>query len=145
MLRVHSLVLTGTIAIDALETFFLTELQGNYIHVQLQSSGECLVPETSQVWDVLSLRHWVTQWRSWRKRCTGCVQGKWKGGWVSLHWKLAETTAWPIQSSKGETVWGHDQTSSGGSLSRWRKLEVYEFWFLQNSASLADLKLKKTF
>lgn len=49
MLRVHSLISTGTIAIHALEIFFLTELQGNYIHVQLQSSGECLVPETSQV------------------------------------------------------------------------------------------------
>lgn len=55
-------------------------------------------------------------------------QEKWKGSWGSLHWKLPETIAWAIQRSKGDTVWGHGQTSSGGS--RWRNLEVYEFWFL---------------
>ena len=68
MLRLHSLVPSGINAIDALEASFLTEVHGRGTTVQVWGCGECLVLETSHVGGVLWLRHWVTWWRSWRKR-----------------------------------------------------------------------------
>lgn len=38
--------------------------------------------------------------------------------------------AWPIQSNKGMRSHGQTNSGSGGSLSRWRMLSAFDFWFL---------------
>lgn len=123
---------------------FSWQLHGSYIHVQLQRSlGNAWAwrPHRCEM-----CSSWGTESFSGGAEGRGgqvvCHQGKWKGGWVSLHWKLAETTAWAIQSSKVETVWGH------GQKKKWRftlKMERAGTLWVLVPASLADLQLQKTF
>lgn len=143
MLRVHSLLPTGTSAIGALETLFLSEVHGGGIHAQVQSSGECLVLRPSHLGDVLCLGHWVTQWRSWRKRCTGCVSsGKMKRRLSESSLKIGR------DNSMSHTKQQRRNSMRPWSNKQWRytvKMEKAGSLGFLVPVSLEDLQLQKTF
>lgn len=91
----------------------------------------------AHVWDVLSLRHWVTQWMSWRKRCTGCVSsGK-------MEMRLSESS---LKVGRDNSM-SHTKQQKRNSLRPWSnkqwrftlKMEKAGSLWVLVPASLADL------
>lgn len=124
--------------------FLLTAPWELYPCSAAELSGECLSLETPQVWDVLILRHWVTQWRSWRKMCTRCVLSSGK-----MKRRLSESS---LKISRDNSL-SHTKQQRRNSLrpwsnKKWRftlKMEKAGSLWVLVSASLADLQLQKTF